>query len=148
MFVSASEKQHGVVLRVGSGQPTVVWQNNELMNYFHTSVLVDGYLYGFHSLDHLSKNAFLKCVSFETGEVKWEQGGLGHGSLTVAGGRLLIIGEKGDLVVVDASPVAYHELARAKVLDGTCWTPPALCSGRIYCRNHRGDLLCLDAKAE
>ena len=138
VFISASEKQHGVVFRVGSDEPTVVWQNNELMNYFHTSVLVDGHLYGFHSVDHLSKNAFLRCVSFDTG----------HGSLTVVGGRLLIIGEKGDLVVVDASPVAYHELARAKVLDGTCWTPPALCSGRIYCRNHRGDLLCLDVNAE
>jgi hypothetical protein len=30
-----------------------------------------------------------------------------------------------------------------KVLDGNCWNAPVLCEGRIYCRNHRGDIVCL-----
>jgi hypothetical protein len=30
------------------------------------------------------------------------------------------------------------------VLGGRCWTPPALANGRLYIRNAKGDLLCLD----
>jgi len=48
--------------------------------------------------------------------------------------------------VAEASPKAFKELARAKVLDGQCWTCPVLCGGRLYCRNTGGDLVCLDVK--
>ena len=40
--------------------------------------------------------------------------------------------------------VEDRELARAKVLDGMCWTMPVLADGRIYCRNSKGHLVCLD----
>ena len=35
-------------------------------------------------------------------------------------------------------------MARAKVLSGLCWTPPALANGLLYVRNAKGDLRCLD----
>ena len=35
---------------------------------------------------------------------------------------------------------------RAQVLGGKCWTTPVLANGKIYCRNVKGDLVCLDVK--
>jgi outer membrane protein assembly factor BamB len=52
----------------------------------------------------------------------------------------------GTLLVAEASPKAFQELARAKVLDGQCWTMPVVANGRIYCRNHDGELVCLDLR--
>ncbi|MGA2619960.1 MAG: hypothetical protein ABSF26_20280 [Thermoguttaceae bacterium] len=78
--------------------------------------------------------------------LKWEKGGFGHAPLMAADGKLIIMDERGELVLAEASPKAYKEMARAKVLDGQCWTCPVLCGGRIYCRNFGGDIVCLDVK--
>ncbi len=147
VFLSGSGNDRmDVLLQMTGDNPKVVWQNEEMANYFQSCVLVNGHLYGTHSLDHTSKSASLRCVRFETGEVKWEKKGFGHAPLMAADGKLIIMEEQGNLIVAEASPKVFKELARAKVLDGQCWTCPVLCGGRLYCRNTGGDLVCLDVK--
>ena len=68
--------------------------------------------------------------------------------LSAADDWLIIMDEKGALVVAEASPSGYKELARAKVFGSQCWTSPVLSDGRVYCRNFSGDLVCLDVKGE
>ena len=67
-------------------------------------------------------------------------------ALIAAGNKLIIQGAKGELVIAEASPEKLKPLARAQVLGGKCWTVPALANGRIYCRNSKGDLVCLDVR--
>jgi outer membrane protein assembly factor BamB len=55
----------------------------------------------------------------------------------------LALADNGDLVTFDASPDAYHETSRAKVLDGKCWTTPVISSGRIFARSTK-EAVCLD----
>jgi len=62
----------------------------------------------------------------------------------LADGKLIALGEKGELFVADASPQGFKPVSRAQVLGGKCWTAPVLADGRIYCRNAKGDLVCLD----
>ncbi len=144
VFVSASEsKKTGLLLRVADGKTSVVWENQNMMNYFNASVFHNGHLYGIHSLDHIPRNSSLRCVDLLTSKVKWEKNGVGLGGLILADKRLLVQTDKGELVVVEATPEAYKEVGRAKVLDGNCWNAPVLCEGKIYCRNHRGDIVCL-----
>jgi outer membrane protein assembly factor BamB len=69
---------------------------------------------------------------------------MGTGSLMIADGKLIILGEKGTLVIAEASPEGFKELASAKILTGKCWTVPVLANGRIYARNAAGQLVCLD----
>jgi hypothetical protein len=71
--------------------------------------------------------------------------GLGKGGLIVAGDKLLVLTERGELILANATPAAYQELARAQVMGGTCWTHPVLANGKIFCRNHDGELVCLSA---
>jgi hypothetical protein len=59
--------------------------------------------------------------------------------------KLIVISDKGELVVAQASPQGFNPISRAQVLGGKCWTVPTLANGRIYCRNAKGDLVCLDA---
>ena len=127
-------------------QPKPVWENKEMSTHYNTCVLWQGYLYGFDGDNY--RQACLRCLEFKTGKERWKDRSLGKGSLTVADGKLLILGEKGDLIVAQASPGGFKPLSRAKVLDGKCWTAPVLVGGRIYCRNHEGTLVCLDVKAD
>lgn len=45
-----------------------------------------------------------------------------------------------------ASPAKADVLARAQILGGKCWTLPALADGRLFARNGKGDLVCLDLR--
>ena len=86
----------------------------------------------------------LRCLAFDTGEVKWKYPQFGKGSLMLADGKLIGLGEKGELIIAEATPSAFKPIARAQVLTGKCWTMPVLSNGHIYCRNARGDTVCLD----
>ena len=64
-----------------------------------------------------------------------------------ADGKLVVLADGGNLVIAEASPVAFKQLAQAKPLSGKCWTMPVLANGRIYARNNKpGELVCLDVK--
>ena len=82
-------------------------------------------------------------MNFETGEVQWKERGLGCGSLMIADGKVLILSEKGELVLAAADPEAYRELARSEFLSGRCWTMPVLVNGKVYGRNAAGTLKCV-----
>jgi len=90
------------------------------------------------------KIGVLKCLEWATGKVTWSKRGLGKGSLAVAGGWLVVLSERGELVVARADPKRFEPIARAKVLTGTCWTPPTIARGRLYCRSYEGQLVCLE----
>jgi outer membrane protein assembly factor BamB len=145
-FLAYGYKGGSILLDISKPAPTVVWQSKVMRNHFNTCVLYKGYLYGFDG--QTGNSGQLKCVEFATGTEKWAQKGMGTGTLMLADGKLIIQGEKGDIVIADASPEGFKQLAKAKVLDGICWTNPVLCDGKIYCRNDKGDLLCLDVSGK
>ena len=68
------------------------------------------------------------------------------GNLTAADGKLIWITGAGELVVVSATPEAYKEIVRAQVSGGKVWSAPVLDAGRLYVRNSKGDLVCVDVK--
>ncbi len=76
----------------------------------------------------------------------WEKPGFGAGNVILAGNRLLALTDAGELVLLDASPEAYRELGRAKVLEGKCWSTPAPSNGRAYVRSTE-QAACLDLTA-
>ena len=108
-----------------------------MRNHMNSCVLWQGHLYG---LDE----GQLRCLDFETGAVKWTEKSTGKGSLMLADGKLIVLGEKGGLMVAPASPDGFKPVARAQVLGGKCWTAPVLANGKIYCRNAAGDVVCVD----
>ena len=146
VFISSGYDKGCALLETASGRPEVVWQNREMRNHFSSSVFWDGHVYGFDGNTHAPADCALKCVDLATGATRWRHPGLRLGGLVVAGGRLVVLAETGELAVVEASPAAYTELARAHVLGGRCWTPPVLCGGRIYARNAEGEIVCVDLR--
>lgn len=146
VFISSGYNKGGALLKLGEGEPKAIWQSKEMRNQMNPSVLVNGHLFGVDG-DTTSK-ASLKCVDFLTGAVKWTEPRVGSGSVTVADGKLIVLSDKGELMIAEASPAAFKPMARAQVLGGKCWTVPVLANGKIYCRNVTGDLVCLDVSPQ
>ncbi len=131
------------LFRLKDSKLEMVYSNRRMRNHFNNSILLDGHVYGFDGNSNLGRVVQLKCMNFESGEVAWKQRGLGCGSLMIADGKLLILGEDGTLVLAKATPEGFQELARSPFLDGRCWTVPVLLNGRVYGRNADGKLICV-----
>jgi outer membrane protein assembly factor BamB len=105
-----------------------VWQNNRMKNKFSSSVLHEGYIYGFDE-------SILACIDAATGLLKWKGGRYGFGQLLLASGHLVITSETGDVVLVKATPEMHEEIARFPAISGKTWNVPALAHGRLIVRN-------------
>lgn len=143
VFVSTGYDVGAVLfkVRVSDGRARVerVWQSREMRNKFSSSVLHEGHLYGFDE-------GTLKCIEAATGEPNWRTRGLGHGSLIIADGHLIALGDKGILVQAEATPEAYRETGRVRAFEGKTWTVPTLAGGRLYLRDEN-ELISMDLRA-
>jgi tetrahydromethanopterin S-methyltransferase subunit G len=72
--------------------------------------LLNGHLYGIDG-DQNSRCS-LKCVSLKDGKEVWAEKSIGFGSLMAADGRLIILTEKGELVIAKASTEKFEEINR------------------------------------
>ncbi len=137
-FLSSGYKKGGSMVEMSAdGEIKELWHNPLMRNHMNATIFWKDYLYGFDE-------GKLKCINAKTGADVWEQRGLGKGSLMLADGKLIILSEKGELVVAEANGAAFKPLCRKQVLSGRCWTVPVLANGNIYCRNAAGDFICLD----
>ncbi len=116
--------------------------DGKVANHWSTPVCKDGYLYGMFSFKKYGVGP-LKCVELATGKIRWEKRGFGAGNVILVNDRILALSDDGHLVIVEATPTAYKEIARTKVVTGKCWSTPALSDGRIYVRSTK-EGVCLD----
>ena len=126
------------------GEPGVsanrVWFSPHMSNDVASSVLVDGYVYGFDLRDiqskaHRPSRGKFKCMELVSGDLQWETEETGHASLIAADGKLIMFNDTGHAVLARATSDRYEELARSEVFGGEiCWTAPALDQGRLYLR--------------
>lgn len=131
VFISSDYGKGCTLLKLQEkGDPEAVWTSKVMRNWFASSVLFEKHVYGFSGED-------LTCVRLEDGKSLWEKDGFGLGCVLVAGKHLLILSDKGDLALAEASAEKYEEKARWKALEGTCWSIPVLAEGRLFLRNEK-----------
>lgn len=112
-----------------------------MSNDVASSVLYEGCVYGFDLRDIQTKarrpsRGTFRAMDFRTGKVRWSSDRPGHASLLVADGKLVMLNDRGEVILARATPERYEELARADVFGGEiCWTAPALSRGRLYVRS-------------
>jgi len=144
VFISSGYQKGCALLRLGTGDPEIVYQSRILRCQMNPPVLVAGHLYAVDG-DTTEKTS-LKCIEFASGAEKWSHPLKGSGALTVADGRLLVLSGAGELMVAPVSPEGFKPTSTATVIKGKCWTVPVLANGRIYCRSADGTLVCLDVR--
>ncbi len=128
VWLSSSYGKGAVLLKVGGEGVETVWERNTMKNSFGSAVLRDGSIYGFDG-------PILACIDARTGERKWKGGRYGYGQLLLAGDYLIVLSEKGDVVLVEATPEEHREIARFSALSGKTWSVPVIADGKLIVRN-------------
>ena len=142
VFLSASYETGATVLRIEGDKPTQVWASDDVLsNHYATSVYRDGYLYGYHGRQEFGQS--LRCIELKTGKVRWSADAFGAGTVTLAGDKLLLLRENGQLVVALASPKEMRPISKTEALPAKVRAYPALADGRLYARNEK-TLVCLE----
>jgi outer membrane protein assembly factor BamB len=128
----ASEADLGLALLdvKPQGGPSSRWTSRDLKPAFNDFVVHEGHAYGFDG-------RIFACVELEEGSRRWKGGRYGHGQVLLLPeqGLLLVVSERGELVLLRASPERHEVLGRLRALEGKCWSHPALVRGRLYVRN-------------
>jgi outer membrane protein assembly factor BamB len=144
LFFSTCYETGALLLKLkADGSAEEAWQGEDVMdNHYNTAIFHDGHLYGIHGRQE--KTPDFRCVDLATKKVAWEKKRYGCATMVLADGRLIVLTEAGDLVLVEATAQAYRELARARVFDaGPCRAQIALANGKLYARDQK-KLVCFN----
>lgn len=141
VFISSGYNHGGGVFDVSARPPKKIWENKNMRNHMASSVLWKDHLYGIDESQ-------LRCVVFDTGEVKWTDKVSAKGALMMADGKLIVLSENGELLVADATPTGFKPISRVQLFGKICWAAPVLANGKIYARNGGGDMVCLDVSGK
>jgi outer membrane protein assembly factor BamB len=139
MLITSGYKHGCALLEVSATGAKRRWENKSMAMQINSPIVREGFVYGF------DENVF-KCLKLQDGSEPWADKSLGKGALMMShDGRLIIMSERGELVVAKANPQKFNVVARAQILPKTkCWTSPVLANGKIYARNAAGDFVCVD----
>ena len=110
-MISSGYAKGSELLKMGPGDPTVVWKNREFSTHISPGVLLGHELYC--DSGQASSGGPLICVDFDTGKQKWEFPNVGTGGLMIAGGKLIAMTEHGEIMVGPANPSGFTPTARA-----------------------------------
>jgi len=144
-LISSGYNTGCALVKPGAGKTEVVWKNKVLLLQFQNMVLVDGSVYAV-SGDNQSR-ATMKCIDFMTGKVHWEERlRENRGNILLVEGKLLVLSESGELLLVQPDTNAFNQLASLQMNKKPCWAPPALANGLLYSRNNDGKVTCFDLR--
>ncbi len=149
MIVTATQSNGATAVRVAAEEgkltPVKVWQDKDIQGYFSSGVAggEDGLFLVANQLKPLPR-ADLCCLDLKTGKELWKEKGVGYfhfGTIRCGNNKLLILDDKGNLKLVEASRKGYRELCHAKVCGGNLVTP-AFSDGCLFARDDK-EIICL-----
>lgn len=133
--VLVTSQENGIrrlALAQNSGAWTIQerWTSNGLKPYFNDFVIHKGHAFGFDG-------RILSCVDLNDGQRKWKGGRYGNGQLVLLPEQdlLLVLSEEGELVLVQATPDQFTELAKVPAIQGKTWNHPVLVGDMLLVRN-------------
>ncbi len=149
MIYSASNRGGGGLVKLNVQPEGVVAEEVYFSKMLPTSiggtVVLGGHLYGTSGQSTL-------CVDFKTGDVKWQERGIGAGAVLYADGNLYVHGENGDVALIEATSEKYNERGKFKPSEQPkrgqreqAWTYPVVANGRLYLRD-KNVLWCYDVR--
>lgn len=144
IFVSSEYGPGAGVFEINGSTLAELWTSDEILsNHYSTSVHHQGFLYGYHGRQEFGPS--FRAVELRTGKVRWSQDQFRAGSVMLAGDRLVIMRESGELILAAASPEAFKPIARAQILPAVVRAYPALSDGLLFVRNEN-TMIALDLR--
>ncbi|MFP6874548.1 MAG: PQQ-binding-like beta-propeller repeat protein [Verrucomicrobiales bacterium] len=146
IFLSACYGVGAAVWQLSPGGKSLkpIWENNQKLDcHYATPVNFEGHLIGFHGRQETGTE--LRCIDALSGKIEWQSGRMAAGSVTLAGQTLVILTERGELILAKASNKSFDPAARGQILGADTRAMPALSNGRLFARDKR-QLVCVKLK--
>ena len=107
-----------------------LWTSLDMKPDYNDILVHDGHVYGFD-------NAIFACIGLNDGKREWKGGRYAKGQalLLADSGLIIVVSEKGELVLVRATPEKHEELGRIEALGDKTWNHPVVVGDRLYVRN-------------
>lgn len=107
-----------------------IWDSSRFKPDFNDYVVYQDHAYGFDS-------TIFVCLDLKDGKRKWKGGRYGKGQVLLLddAGQLLVISERGEVVLLKADPNAHTELAKFQALEGKTWNHPVMVGDQLFVRN-------------
>jgi outer membrane protein assembly factor BamB len=107
-----------------------LWTSIDMKPDYNDILVHDGNIYGFD-------NSIFACIGLEDGKRKWKGGRYAKGQalLLSDSGLILVVSEKGELVLLRATPEKHQELGKIDALKDKTWNHPVVVGDRLYLRN-------------
>ncbi|MED5454097.1 MAG: PQQ-binding-like beta-propeller repeat protein [Verrucomicrobiota bacterium] len=131
-----SNSRDGELIELRDTSTRSKWKNRNMRMHFNAGVIVGDYLYGADG--RIERGKTIRCINMKTGETEWTKTNMPCSSITASDNKLIILTRDGTLYIAEASPTRFKQLAKSKVISGTCWTVPVLANHSLYVRNSKG----------
>jgi outer membrane protein assembly factor BamB len=146
IFLSACYGTGAILLRVRDNSVEKIWSGDDILsNHYATSVYDGGFLFGINGRADpgFSPTPSLRCVELKTGKVRWRDDSVGPSTIFLAGDKLLILTEGGELIRAPATPTAFTPTDRVQLMPSGVRAYPALANGFLYARS-KDKLYCVN----
>lgn len=106
------------------------WSSRKLKPDFNDFVIHDGHAYGFDA-------EIFTCIDLKSGKRNWKRGRYGKGQVLMLADLdvLLVVSERGEIVLLEANPSKHQELSTFQAIEGKTWNHPVVIGDRLYVRN-------------
>ena len=138
LFISSAYSGGSRVLKLTqkNGKMAVeeVWASRRMRLHHGTAIRIGDYVYG-SSGDF--GPAFFAAVNVKNGEIAYQDRTFPKSNLILAGERLIILDEDGNLALATATPTELKVISKVSVLKNLAWTVPTLVGTKLYLRDRR-----------
>jgi outer membrane protein assembly factor BamB len=141
LFTSSAYSGGSRVVRLSraNGKTSVeeLWYSNRLRLHFGNAMRIGNLILG-TSGDF--GPAFFIAIDAESGEEIFRERTFARSQMVLAGSKLVILDEGGDLAIASVSPAGLEVHARTALMTENAWTPPTLVGTRLYVRDRKNVL--------
>lgn len=137
LFISSAYNTGSRALKLSQadGKTTVneLWHHSKMQIHFGSAIRIGDYIYASTGGNGPS---FFAAVNVKTGKMAFRKRGLfGKAQLLLAGDKIIVLDEDGQLLLASATPEDVTIHAKASVLERIAWTVPTLVGQKLYLRD-------------
>jgi len=138
IFCSAAYGSGSRVIKLTEEGGTIkaeqLWYNNKVQIHHGNAVRIGDHVYG-SSGDF--GPAFFTCVNFKTGKIEWRERGFSKATCVYADGKLILLGEDGELALATVTPKGMKVHSRSEFFSTRSWSAPTLVGKTLYLRDRK-----------
>lgn len=107
-----------------------VWTSLDMKPDYNDMVVHQGFIYGFD-------NNIFGCISLKDGKRQWKGGRYekGQALLLADSDLIIVVSERGELVLLRATPDKLQQLVKIPAMKAKTWNHPVVVGNRLYVRN-------------